>query len=88
MDSMGKVVRVSLLDFRKAYDLINHNKLLENFMNTGVRPSLIRWFATSYKGDAKCVRLETRGHNVRVQKQGSPKEVNWGLWHSSQRLTS
>ena len=34
---MGKVVRVSLLDFRKAYDLINHNKLLENFMNIGVR---------------------------------------------------
>ena len=39
MYSIGKVVRVSLLDFRKAYDLINHNKLLENFMNIGVRPS-------------------------------------------------
>ena len=39
MDSTGKVVRVSLLDFRKTYDLINHNKLLENFMNIGVRPS-------------------------------------------------
>ena len=38
MDSVGKVVRVSLLDFRKAYDLINHNKLWENFMNIGVRP--------------------------------------------------
>ena len=27
MDSTGKVIRVSLLDFRKAYDLINHNIL-------------------------------------------------------------
>ena len=42
MDSTGKVVKVSLLDFRKAYELINHTILLENFMNIGVRPSLIR----------------------------------------------
>ena len=46
MENTGKVVRISFLDFRKAYDLINHNILLGNFMNIGVRPSLIRWFAT------------------------------------------
>ena len=36
MGSTGKVVRVSLLDFRKTCDLINHNELLENFVNIGV----------------------------------------------------
>ena len=46
MDSTGKIVRVSFLDFRRAYDLINHDILFENFVNIGVRPSLIRWFAT------------------------------------------
>ena len=50
MDSLKKVVRVSLLHFRKSYELINHNKLLENFMNIGVRPSLIIWFATYLHG--------------------------------------
>ena len=40
MENTGKVVRISFLDFRKAYDLINHNILLGNFMNIGVRPSL------------------------------------------------
>ena len=50
MDSLEKVVRVSLLDFRKSYDLINHNKLLENFISIGVRPSLIIWFATYLQG--------------------------------------
>ena len=48
MENTGKVVRISFLDFRKAYDLINHNILLGNFMNIGVRPSLIRWFATFF----------------------------------------
>ena len=67
MDSMGKVVRVSLLDFRKAYDLINHNKLLENLMNIGVWPSLIRWFATYLQG---------RRQMCTFRNQGSPKEVN------------
>ena len=42
MENTGKVVRISFLDFRKAYNLINHNILLGNFMNIGVRPSLIR----------------------------------------------
>jgi hypothetical protein len=46
MENTGKIVRISFLDFRKAYDLINHNILLGHFMNIGVRPSLIRWFAT------------------------------------------
>jgi hypothetical protein len=36
MEKTGKVVRISFLDFRKAYDLINHNILLGNFMNIGV----------------------------------------------------
>jgi hypothetical protein len=33
-------VRIIFLDFRKAYDLVDHNKLLENCEKIGVRPAL------------------------------------------------
>jgi hypothetical protein len=67
MENTGKVVRISFLDFRKAYDLINHNILLGHFMNIGVRHSLIRWFATYLQGRLQmCIRLETTNQSVKV----------------------
>ena len=38
------MIRIVFLDFRKAFDLIDHNKLLENMKEMGVRSILIRWF--------------------------------------------
>ena len=46
MDEMQRVIRIVFLDFRKALDLIDHNKLLENMKEMGVRSVLIRWFAS------------------------------------------
>ena len=37
MDCPGKIVRIGFLDLRKEFDLIEHNKLLENFSNIGAR---------------------------------------------------
>jgi hypothetical protein len=45
MESPQKFVRIMFLDFRKAFDLINHNMLLENFMEIGVRPAVVGRFA-------------------------------------------
>ena len=78
MDSMGKVVRVSLLDFRRAYDLINHNKLLENFMNIGVRPSLIRWFATYLQGRRQMCTFKNQKSVCKSIKGGIPQGSELG----------
>ena len=43
MESLKKFVRIMFLDFRKTFDLINHNMLLENFMQIGVRPAVVGW---------------------------------------------
>jgi hypothetical protein len=43
MESPPKIVRIMYLDFRKAFDLINHNVLLENVMQIGVRPAVVGW---------------------------------------------
>ena len=73
MHRTGKVARVSLLDFRKARDLINHNILLENFMNIGVRPSLIRWFATYLQGRRQMCTFRNQKSECKSIKGGIPQ---------------
>ena len=62
MDKMERVIRIVFLDFRKAFDLIDHNKLVENMKEMGVRSILIRWFA-SY--------LNERSHFTQFGKEAS-----------------
>ena len=62
MDEMQRVIRIVFLDFRKAFDLIDHNKLLENIKEMVVRSVLIRWFA-SY--------LNERSHFTQFGKEAS-----------------
>ena len=50
MDNTGKIIRISFLDFRKAFDLIDDNKLLENFTRIGVRLELIGWLGSYLRG--------------------------------------
>ena len=53
MESTQRVVRITFLDFRKAFDLINHDVLLENFMQIGVRPAVVGWFVSYHITDHK-----------------------------------
>ena len=62
MDEMQRVIRIVFLDFCKAFDLIDHNKLLENVKEMVVRSVLIRWFA-SY--------LNERSHFTQFGKEAS-----------------
>ena len=63
------------LDFRKAFNLIDYNKLLENMCNIGVRPALIKWFTMF---------LKDRSHFARVGKEESVfQHINGGVPHRS-----
>ena len=46
LDVPGKAVRVLLLDFRKAFDLVDHRILLQKLANTGIPNFLLRWIAS------------------------------------------
>ena len=46
MDTPDKVIGIIFLDFRKAFDLIDHNVLLENCCKIGVRLALIGWLSS------------------------------------------
>ena len=69
METSKRIIRVTFLDFRKAFDLIDHNQLLRNFDDIGVRPGVIGWYASYlnkrsqialYRG-AKSERMITHG---------------------------
>ena len=71
MDITQRVIRVIFLDFRKAFDLIDQNILLENMRTIGIRQSLIKWFATY---------LKNRSHFSTVGKDESEYQyVNAGV---------
>ena len=71
MDETQRVIRIVFLDFRKAFDLIDHNKLLKNMCNIGVRPTLIKWFA---------VFLKDRSHFTKFGKEESGfQHINGGV---------
>ena len=44
------IIRIMFLDFRKAYDRIDHNIMLENCCKIGIRPALVTWLASYLSG--------------------------------------
>ena len=45
-DRCGTYVRIVLLDFAKAFDLINHEKLLVKLKANDVPPHILRWMGS------------------------------------------
>ncbi|KAK2554088.1 hypothetical protein P5673_024434 [Acropora cervicornis] len=42
-DSTGATVRTALLDFRKAFDLVDHHVLIAKLYSLGVKPTVMNW---------------------------------------------
>ncbi len=60
LDTPGFVIRIMFLDFRKAYDLIDHNILLENCCKIGIRPALVTWLASYLSGRTQVTKFGTQ----------------------------
>ena len=56
-DKLDNYVRVALLDFSKAFDLINHNKLLVKLKQYDIPPHIRRWIATFLLDRTKRVKI-------------------------------
>ncbi len=46
LDQQGKVLRILLLDYSKAFDRVDHTLLLQKLANSGVHDCLTRWFTS------------------------------------------
>ena len=60
-DRYGTYVRIVLLDFAKAFDLINHEKLLVKLQANDVPPHILRWMASFLLNRTQQVKI---GKNV------------------------
>ena len=47
----GETVRVPLIDFSKAFDLVSHPKVLENLGATGLPHTLLNWQSASSESE-------------------------------------
>ncbi len=56
-DVLKTTVRVLMIDYRKAFDLIDHNIVLRKLENYGVPLVLLRWVSAFLKNRLQCVRM-------------------------------
>jgi hypothetical protein len=73
METPGRVIRIIFLDFRKAYDLVDHNKLLENCEKIGVRPALISWLGSYLKDRSQVTKFRNEFSQEARVKGGVPQ---------------
>ena len=63
--------RLFFADFRKSFDLVDHNFIIGELRNLQVHPAIIRWIKSFLTGREQSVKLETAS--------SSWKKVNGGL---------
>ena len=57
LDKPNTAVRVVFLDYTKAFDRINHHKLMDKYSKLGVHPILLRWLAAFLQGRTQRVKI-------------------------------
>ena len=73
MEEKEKVVRITFLDFRKAFDVIDHNRLLKNCEKIRVRPAVLAWLASYLQGKFQVTKFENVLSNSVKIKRGVPQ---------------
>lgn len=72
----GGAVRAVLVDFKKAFDLVNHNLLLHKLLLSGVPHCLIRWFFSYLQHRCQRLRIGNK-HSDWKQLNGAMPQGSW-----------
>ena len=72
-DRYGTYVRIVLLDFAKAFDLINHEKVLVKLQANDVPPHILRWMASFLLNRTQHVKIGKNVSSVGYPKGGVPQ---------------
>ena len=80
-DGTGSRVRVALLDYRKAFDLVDHNILIAKLFSLGVKPTVVNWIADFLRGRSQRLKLNSDCFsNSEIVPAGIPQGTKIGPW--------
>ena len=80
-DRTGSTVRVALLDFRKAFDLVDHNLLIAKLFSYGIKPHVVNWIADFLRGRSQRVKINKECCSAFLQvPAGIPQGTKIGPW--------
>ena len=80
LDGTGSTVRVALLDYRKAFDLVDHNLLVAKLSNYEIKPTVVNWIADFLRGRTQRVKINSVYSNFLQVPAGIPQGTKIGPW--------
>ena len=80
-DGSGAAVRIILVDYRKAFDLIDHNVLIQKVHQLDIPRSIVIWVADFLTNRQQCVKLSEQCFSEWDQVPvGVPQGTKLGPW--------
>ena len=80
-DGSGSHVRVALLDYKKAFDLVDHNLLISKLYSVGVKPTVVNWICDFLRNRSQRVKLDSSCFSEFVNvPAGIPQGTKIGPW--------
>ena len=77
-DKLNSYVRVVMLDFSKAFDLINHHLLLDKLHSYGLPAPILRWMATFLLDRAQRVKIGNEySHSGHPNGGSTARDIVW-----------
>ena len=77
-DKLNTVGTVVLTDFSKAFDMVDHNLLMEKFIHIGVRRSIIPWLCDFLSNRMQCIRYNATLSDFSTLSAGLPQGTKLG----------
>ena len=79
-DGTGSTVRAALLDFRKAFNLVDHHTLVAKLLSLGVKPTVVNWVIDFLRSRQQRVKLNGVLSDWLDVPAGVPQGTRLGLW--------
>ncbi len=80
LDGTGPTVRIALLNYHKAFDLVDHNLLVSKLSNFEIKPTVIDWIADFLCGRTQRVKINSVRSSFLQVPAGIPQGMKIGPW--------